>query len=48
MWKLIKKLKKLVTKRLEKLKLTTLLERRMKGDAIETFKIMEFLIIVDI
>ena len=30
--------------RLEKLELTTSQERRMRGDLIETFKIMEFLI----
>ena len=34
--------------RLEKLGISTLLERRMGGDLIETYKIMEFLIIVDI
>ena len=33
--------------KLEKLRLTIFLERRMRGDQIETIKIMEFLIIVD-
>ena len=33
--------------RLEKLRLTTLLEIRMRGDRNETFKIIEFLIIRD-
>ena len=34
-------------KRLQRLVLTTLLERRKRGDLIETFKIMEFLIMED-
>ena len=34
--------------RLEKLRLMSLLERRMRGGQIETFKIIEFLVIVDI
>ena len=34
--------------RLERLGLTTLLERRIRGDLIETFKMIEFLIMVDI
>ena len=36
------------SERLEKLELTTLQERKMRGDLIETFKIMEFLIMVDV
>ena len=43
--KIIKRVKDYSYKeRLKKLRLTTLLERRIRGDLIETFKIMEFLI----
>ena len=47
--KLIKRVKDYSYRnKLEKLELTTILEIRMRGDLIETFKIMEFLIMVDI
>ena len=48
MTKLIKRVKDYSHReRLEKLGLTILLDWRMKGNLIETFKIMEFLIVVD-
>ena len=34
--------------KLDKLELTTFIERRVRGNLIETFKIIEFLIMVDI
>ena len=47
--KIIKRIKDFsYWERLEKIGLTTLLERRMRDDLIEIFKIMEFLIMTDI
>ena len=47
--KIIKRIKDFsYRERLEKIGLTTLLERRMRDDLIEIFKIMEFLIMTDI
>ena len=47
--KIIKRIKDFsYSERLEKIGLTTLLERRMRDNLIEIFKIMEFLIMIDI